>query len=88
VRTLGAPVDLRAVQNVVDARNLTRTPADRAVAQALRLAGVFSPVGTPVKLTIVIPTLSEAENVRPMAEALLALGIWGRWLLSWDQVIG
>jgi dolichol-phosphate mannosyltransferase len=75
MRTVGTQVGLRAVQNAVGARNLTRTPADRAVAQALRLAGVFFPVGTPVKLTIVIPTLNEAENVQPMAEALLALGI-------------
>ena len=28
-----------------------------------------------MKLTIVIPTLNEAQNVRPMVEALLALGI-------------
>ncbi len=45
------------------------------MAQALRLAGVFLQIGTLVKLTVVIPTYNEAENVMPVTEALLDLGI-------------
>lgn len=46
------------------------------VAQALRVAGVFLfCVEKSVRLTVVIPTYNEAENVRPMTGALFALNI-------------
>jgi dolichol-phosphate mannosyltransferase len=38
-----------------------------------------------VKLTVVIPTYNEAENVRPMAEALFGLGVSGLDVLIVDD---
>jgi len=55
------------------------------VAQVLCLAGVFLQVGTPVKLTVVIPTYNEAENVGPMTMTLLALDIPALGILIVDD---
>ena len=50
----------------------------------MRLAGVFLQVGTPVRLTVVIPTYNEAANVGPMAGTLFGLGIPGLDILIVD----
>ena len=42
-------------------------------------------MGIPLKLTIVVPTYNEAENVRAMAEALLGLGLAGLDVLIVDD---